>query len=136
MKKALIIAVITFGIIGCTQSQDKHNHSHTEKISLNKGEKWKVDENMMLHIRNIEQSIQAFTTNEDKQYVELGTELQSHLDLLTSNCTMKGQAHDELHKWLVPFMGLVEDLSDTKQNGDVVFQDIEASMKTFNKYFD
>ncbi|MBP9849546.1 MAG: hypothetical protein KBC58_08930 [Flavobacterium sp.] len=112
---------------------EEHQHSDNEAIHLNDGEKWKVDDNMMEHIRNMENDIVAFTNKSDKNYTQLASKLKANLDLLTSNCTMKGQAHDELHKWLVPYIDLVDSLE--KENTDEQFKAIQHSFETFNQYF-
>ena len=112
---------------------EEHQHSDNEAIHLNDGEKWKVDDNMMEHIRNMENDIVAFTNKSDKNYTQLASKLKANLDLLTSNCTMKGQAHDELHKWLVPYIDLVDSLE--KENTDEQFKAIQHSFENFNQYF-
>ena len=112
---------------------EEHQHSDNAAIHLNDGEKWKVDDNMMEHIRNMENDIVAFTNKSDKNYTQLASKLKANLDLLTSNCTMKGQAHDELHKWLVPYIDLVDSLE--KENTDEQFKAIQHSFETFNQYF-
>lgn len=111
----------------------QHHHSDSESIQLNNDEKWKVDDNMMAHIRNMEKDIVSFTTESDKNYAQLATKLKTNLDLLTSNCTMKGQAHDELHKWLVPYIELVDALE--KEQSETEFKAIQDSFETFNQYF-
>jgi hypothetical protein len=67
----------------------------------------------------------------------LAESLAKKLDLLTSDCTMKGQAHDELHKWLLPFIDLVDvfSKSETEQVAQDNLQEIKASFVEFNKYF-
>ena len=88
-----------------------HNHDdESEAIELNNGEKWQVDANMLTHIRNMENDVVSFAKVEQKDYKSLSEKLQSNIDLLTSNCTMKGKAHDELHKWLLPYIDLVKEL--------------------------
>ena len=59
---------------------------------------------------------------------------KENLDLLTSNCTMKGQAHDELHKWLLPYLDLVTDFSKDKSAEQ--FAEIQNAFTTFNQYFE
>jgi hypothetical protein len=115
-----------------TKVETEHHHDH-EAIVLNNGEKWKVDDNMMTHIRNMEKDVIAFADNSDKNYKELTSKLKTNLDLLTSNCTMKGQAHDELHKWLVPYIELVDALE--KDQSEAQFKAIQDSFQTFNQYF-
>ena len=46
---------------------------------------------------------------------------------------MKGQAHDELHKWLLPYIDLVEAFSTDKSADN--FTAIQNSFSTFNTYF-
>ena len=54
------------------------------------------------------------TLNQPENFEKLSENLNKNVDLLTANCTMKGQAHDELHKWLVPYIALVKDFSEDK----------------------
>ena len=50
---------------------------------------------------------------------------------------MTGQAHDELHKWLLPYIDLVAELSDAKAETEAAkqFENIQNSFITFNQYF-
>ncbi len=112
---------------------EEHQHSESETIQLNNGEKWKVDDNMMLHIRNMEKDVVHFDQEKSTNYSLLAEKLKTNIDILTSNCTMKGQAHDELHKWLVPYIELVDSFSKEKSANQ--FTEIQNSFKTFNQYF-
>lgn len=115
-------------------STKEHQHSDDEAIQLNEGKKWKVDENMMLHIREMEKTVGSFDKNKPEKYPVLADNLKKNLDLLTSNCTMKGQAHDELHKWLLPFIDLANAFSKDKSAEQ--FAEIQNSFITFNTYFE
>ncbi len=112
-------------------------HIDSNEIVLNNGEKWKVDDKMLVHIRNMENDINSFENTSNTDYKELAKNLQSNLDLLTSNCTMKGQAHDELHKWLLPYIDMVNEFSETKNKQELQeqFKKIQSSFLTFNQYF-
>ena len=112
---------------------EEHQHSESETIQLNNGEKWKVDDNMMLHIRNMEKDVVHFDQEKSTNYSLLADKLKTNIDILTSNCTMKGQAHDELHKWLVPYIELVDSFSKEKSANQ--FTEIQNSFLTFNQYF-
>jgi hypothetical protein len=153
MSKTLVILISTISLFlfGCgntsneksneqteTAIHDEHHHDdESEAIELNNGEKWKVDANMITHIRNMEKDINSFANAERKDYKSLAEKLQSNIDLLTSNCTMKGSAHDELHKWLLPYIDLVKELSDAKNQTEAAkqFRNIQTSFSTFNQYF-
>lgn len=148
MSKIFIIISSIILIIACNNQTEKkevkelsktvlHEHNDSNVIALNNGEKWKLDDKMLVHIRNMENDINAFENTSNSDYKELAKKLQSNLDLLTSNCTMKGQAHDELHKWLLPYIDLVNVFSKTtnKQELVVQFKKIQSSFLTFNQYF-
>ena len=152
MKKLIIsITALSLFLFGCvnttkenakeqTENNNKKEHHHndeSEEIELNNGVKWNVDSNMIIHIRNMENDVISFAKIEKKDYKSLSEKLQSNIDLLTSKCTMKGKAHDELHKWLLPYIDLVKQLSESKDEieAEKQFQKIEKSFITFNQYF-
>jgi len=152
MKKITIsLTVISLFLFSCsntsnekskqqteTVTHEEHQHNaEIQTIELNNEEKWKVDANMITHIRNMENDVISFAKVEQKDYKSLSEKLQSNIDLLTSNCTMKGKAHDELHKWLLPYIDLVKELSEAKDptEAEKQFQNIQTSFNTFNQYF-
>lgn len=141
--KIAFLATVVLLIFSCnTKSKEEktteikteeHQHSESETIQLNNGEKWKVDDNMMIHIRNMEKDVVHFDQEKSTNYSLLANKLKTNIDILISNCTMKGQAHDELHKWLVPYIELVDSFSKEKSANQ--FTEIQNSFKTFNQYF-
>ena len=152
MKKiTVLIPVISLFLFSCgntsnekskeqteTVTHEEHQHNaEIQTIELNNGGKWKVDANMITHIHNMENDIISFSNVEQKDYKSLAEKLQSNIDLLTSNCTMKGKAHDELHKWLLPYIDLVKELSEAKDETEALkqFKNIQISFTTFNQYF-
>jgi len=94
-------------------------------------------EKMLVYIRNMESDILNFSNTDQKDFNILTEKLQSNIDLLTSNCTMKGDAHDALHKWLLPYIEIVNTLSETKNatEASTQFENIQTSFSTFNQYF-
>ena len=124
-----------------SQVIEEHHHNEYDSIELNNGAKWKVVPEMMQHIKNMESDVNRFneTQHSDlKDFTQLGKSLQKNIDLLTSNCTMEGKAHDELHKWLLPYIDMVDKLnkSKTKDEASHTFEEIVASFKTLNIYFE
>ena len=113
-------------------------HAHgDEEIQLNQGQKWKVDAEMLSIIRTMENDVASFKGSELAEYNSLSEKLKNNIDLLTSNCTMKGQAHDELHKWLLPYIDSVKELSEAKDETTASAQllKVKKSFAQFNEYF-
>lgn len=150
-KVVLSLAVFSILLCSCGSSpheesniqtevaeQNEHHHEgESEGIELNNGKKWIVDANMITHIRNMENDVISFDKGEQKEYQLLSEKLQSNIDLLASNCTMKGKAHDELHKWLLPYIDTVRELSEAKDEtgASEQFEKIQVSFTIFNQYF-
>lgn len=121
--------------------ENEHNHSESDSIELNNGVKWIVVPGMMKYIRAMESGITRFSETKHTElnhFTQLGASLQKNIDLLTSNCTMEGKAHDELHKWLLPYIDMVDKLNKSKNNDEALqtFEEIKASYKLFNIYFE
>ncbi len=145
MKKfSIIFSLTSLMFFSCNNNSNEKpieiNQSTSIKIDsieLNNGEKWNVDSNMIIHIRNMENEVYVFSKSNTRDYTSLSKKLQTNIDILTSNCTMKGQAHDELHKWLLPYIDLVTELSEAKENtiAQKSFQEIKNSFIIFNQYF-
>ena len=106
-------------------------------LGLNNGEKWKINAEMMPPLKASEKLLSDFNANEIKDYKALAKSLKENNTILISSCTMSGKSHDELHKWLHPYMGLVEELSDVddEKAAKIVVSKIEASFKIFDQYF-
>lgn len=143
MKRNIFIAAMSLIALfsGCTNQTESNESSESVKntynIELVNNEKWEVNKEMMVHIKNMEFDIEATSSQSSPNYEELRSKLDENIGLLTSNCSMTGKAHDELHKWLLPFIDLVKDLNaaDSKEKQQQSFEAIQESMNEFNMYF-
>lgn len=128
--KIIFSLVIIFFLSSC-------GNRSTSPIELNNGEKWKVNTEMMPPLKASEKLITEFVTTHKKDYKSLAENLKINNELLISSCTMKGKSHEELHKWLHPYMGLIEELSnaDDESNANEIVLKIQTSFKTFNQHF-
>lgn len=121
--------------------ENEHQHSESDAIELNNSAKWTVVPDMMKFIRTMESDIDHFAKTKHTElndFQKLGTSLQKNIDQLTSNCTMEGKAHDELHKWLLPYIDLADKLTKSKNSAEALktFEEIQTSYHTFNTYFE
>ncbi|MCB9360494.1 MAG: hypothetical protein H6587_07910 [Flavobacteriales bacterium] len=119
-------------------TETEHHHEELEAIVLDNGNKWKVVETMIVYIRNIEKAVNSFEGTESKDYTALAKTIDENLIELTSSCTMEGQAHDELHKWLVPFIELSEqfDVATELTEQERIYNDFKTAFVEFNTYFE
>ncbi len=155
MKTKLIIPIaLGFVLFSCGEAtteekeatqetvvtEEEHHHEN-EAIVLVNGKKWVVVPEMMAFIKNIENGVSEFSKKEGATFEEhkkISKLIDENLESLTSNCTMTGQAHDELHKWLLPFLDLATEFSEASnlEEAQGAYHKINESFKEFNIYFE
>ncbi len=112
--------------------------SNPYEIELVGGKKWEVEAHMMSFIREMESQVKSFDAAKAGNDVLLADNLHVGIDSLTSKCVMEGQAHEELHKWLLPYIDLVDvyAASAGTESAKTDFKEIEKSFAEFNNYFE
>ncbi|MDD2983462.1 MAG: hypothetical protein PHQ74_08740 [Crocinitomicaceae bacterium] len=116
-----------------------HDHGDVEdELVLNEGKKWKMNPEMLTIIRSMEKDVNTFSSEKLADMQTLGTKLDGQVNELTSSCTMEGQAHDELHKWLLPFIHDIKHLKEAANDaeGKETMDDLKESLVEFNQYFE
>lgn len=129
-------------LISCTSNETETNIATVETenphdLKLNQGEKWIVVPEMLKSIRAIEIEVKNFEGATKQDFKKYSDRIAELLNELTSNCTMEGDAHDELHKWLIPFIELNDKLIKSNSNdisSEIVTKQKEE-IKLFNTYF-
>lgn len=151
MKK-LIIAAATYSFIfwSCntpseksisdakTENNTEHHHDAAdETIELNNGVKWVVNEEMKPFIAKGSELVEGYIRENKTDYKELAQQLKEQNNQLIKSCTMDGQSHDELHKWLHPHLKLVKDLEkeeDMKKANEIISK-LQHSYQQYHQYF-
>lgn len=104
-------------------------------VSLNDGEIWLANPETTTGIENMKKRMDSFTEKENLEaYVTLKEGLEADFTELFQKCTMKGEAHNQLHNYLFPFIDLFDGLESA---------DLETCKKSFidlnirlGEYFD
>ena len=120
------------------ETQEKHHQDDESKaLQLNSGEKWVVNEEMKPFILEAEEVLQQYSASQSQDFQNLAAQLKEKNSGLIKSCTMKGESHDELHKWLYPHIELIESLSkaESTEQANKIVTDLQASFSTYNQYF-
>jgi len=140
--KLTILLSMLLAIVSCSNEIEYKSEdiitAQPHNLVLNGTEKWTVNPEMMVHVNKIKSEITNFEGTTTKDYNELGKTIQSNLKQLTKSCTMTGESHDELHKWLLPFFDLNDYLkkSATVENGEGMLEKMKYEMAVFATYFE
>jgi hypothetical protein len=152
MNKVIVtFSVFSLLLFGCGNSTNEksnnqadvveHNEHHhddeSNPLQLNSGEKWVVNEEMKPFILKAEGILNQYLESESQDYQTLAAQLKEENSGLIKSCTMKGESHDELHKWLYPHIELIESLSkaESTEQANKLITDLQASFSTYNQYF-
>ncbi len=125
-----------------TDNQDAHQVSTAEAIQLDNGNKWVVDASTRTHVNNMEMAVNdlsdSATLADMKTYSALASVLKENIKKLTTDCTMTGTAHEELHKWLAPYIDMTKEFSDADSPEQAAshLHSIRESFQEFHKYFE
>ena len=139
--KILSILIITVLFFSCKTDKKevvlKPNKFTNIQIEVVNGEKWVVNKSMMGFIKNIEKNVKQFDGKTLEDYKSLSVKINKDLRLVTSSCTMTGQGHDELHKWLLPFLDISKEFTNSKTLKDAQenYQVIKHSFNLVDKNF-
>lgn len=143
----LMVLGFSLGPIGCIthkpnagsgQAAGQTPESDFASLELNAGRRWVMAKPMLVHLRGIETAVLEFNGTSGEDHARLATQIQEALGRLVTNCTMEGAAHDELHKWLMPFLALSADYARATdlQVQQQKLADIRQALRVFNEYFE
>ena len=162
MKLMNLYALMLFiGLaVSCGNSND-HKHGSDEKeksvaqhqpeasvsktkieLSLNNGAKWKSDEPTYRSMSLMEAKLIDFTKNNSEpseaEYRELGTALSGITQEIINKCSMKGEAHEQLHNVLVPMLSNVGNIKNAgdKATGKLNVKALNDALVLFFEHFE
>ncbi|MFK8044771.1 MAG: hypothetical protein AB8B72_04710 [Crocinitomicaceae bacterium] len=153
MKTKVYTVLLILGFtVSCTESDQAIENitipaeSETEVVyetktphdlEKNDGRKWKISKGMEKPLKKIKKLVKSYEGTELVDYQLLGDAIGKQTNKVISNCKMSGQAHDELHKWLLPFLDLKEALvmTSSPEGGEAILEHIKIELHILDDYF-
>ncbi|NOX48636.1 MAG: DUF3347 domain-containing protein [Chlorobi bacterium] len=134
----LFVAALMFAISCGQYSENKHdndkassetveeNHHATDiGLSLDNGKPWIANPETTTGIENMIKLTKSFTDKESLEaFANLNKELVGEFNEIFKQCTMTGEAHNQLHNYLHPLKGMIDSVGSS---------DIETCRKSFDK---
>ena len=141
MKNLVMIAAAMLLTTACSEQAPQAattSVSDNQEIALNKGAKWKVNEEMKPYIQTAQEGLAKYMERNNGDYKAFALYLKEQNTALIQSCTMTGEAHDELHKWLHPHLELVDQLEQatTAEEAQETLKALESSFRTYDQYFE
>ena len=123
MKRSVLLAGIAAGFLFACQDNsinekqdtmmmmDHHQEENANPVQLNNGEKWEANPETTEQIKKmiaLTDTFPALPVAAD--YSALKVKLETEFQLVFQKCTMTGEAHTQLHNYLIPLKGMIEEL--------------------------
>lgn len=120
MKSKTILLLLTLTSVACQKQSENHAnttaHEHQDQVSgvqLNNGAKWEANVETTEGIDRMIERIESFKQEASSDYPALQANLLADFKMIFEKCTMKGEAHNQLHNYLLPLKKELEQLSNT-----------------------
>lgn len=154
MKKSLmLLGMLTSLFFACKNSSEPANdtvtnkkqeathhhaeHSEQAPVLLNNGQKWSANAETTEGIKKIDALLEAFPDNaKTEDFHSLKIQLQNEFDTILQKCTMTGEAHNQLHNYLLPMQKMIEKLtSDSPEEYKTSLEKLKAHIAEYDNYF-
>jgi len=149
MKKIVIAAslavipLISAGGSTAYAQNQSHEHGHhasateTSSLSLNHGERWKMDEHTRTMLVEMEKAFFASDHSTQAGLNAAGAGLKVQMDQLIAGCTMDGAAHSQLHLFLSEYIPTIDRLARAEDYAAAKKEAIELKghFETYKQYF-
>lgn len=149
MKKILLL-LITLSLISCkntseekketkveTPTEEIVHSSETDEVVLDNGKLWEANKDTTIGIQKMQNRLNSFTDSENiADYQKLKEGLETDFTELFQKCTMKGEAHNQLHNYLLPMIDLFEGIGSSEiATCKKSFKDLNSHLDTYASYF-
>ena len=152
MKKAnflILVIMATILIVSCNNEKNKkqeiakpvqteeETHESEGVLKLNNGDLWMANAETTEGIEQMKQLIANFNDTENMEaYAELKTKLEAEFGTIISKCTMTGEAHDQLHNYLLPMKPLFKDLAaEDLETRKAALEKLTKHLSEYSAYF-
>jgi hypothetical protein len=139
-KIILLVSVITL-FISCNSNKKETIDASSIKIegvSLDNTKLWQANLETTEGIKIMQNIMHSFSEEETvTAYASLKGELETEFTNIFQKCTMKGEAHNQLHNYLKPMIGIFEGLESTDlKTCKTNFKTMENHLAGYANYFE
>ena len=138
-----ILLLAAFAISCGQRNENKNEHEYSGddagQIQLNDGAVWKANPETT---KGISKMVDLMANMSDKRkehvpsYNKTGERLQEEFNLIIEKCTMTGEAHDQLHNYLLPMKEMFEAMSSSDLNAcKVGYDKLNDHLAEYHSYF-
>lgn len=138
-KRIVLVGLVLLSLTAClkekktTEKEEATTEVTTEtsNVTLDNGKLWIANPETTEGIHNLQKIISDH--KQEATGAVLKEALENEFQMIFEKCTMEGEAHEQLHNYLLPLKMKLNKLDGT--NDAEVLKDIENYLKEYPKYF-
>lgn len=118
---------------------DSHHHGEAAAVQLDNGKRWKANPETTSGIAAMQAILAKYEggASDENARKALREELESAFQNIFKQCTMKGEAHDQLHNYLLPMKGLFEKIeSQAPGESEQATGQLKKHLEAYQTYFE
>ncbi len=137
----LLLILLSLFAFSCNTKSEKETPEHHEEtissaeIQLDHGKKWIANAETTEGIKTM-QNICSHFNGDASQLENTYLSLFNEFNLIFERCTMSGEAHEQLHAFLIPVKNQLAVLRDCKSDCDAEIKYLEEYLVTYGNYFE
>ncbi|MFN3528884.1 MAG: hypothetical protein ACK417_03055 [Bacteroidia bacterium] len=146
MWRALPLITMAFVQVACQNAEQSARQESAAPVAieqvdtmlqLNGAERWQMNREMQLPVAASEALLQSYVNSGAPDADSLARSLRKLSKELISSCKMEGQGHDELHKWLHPYLKQLSELENaaSAEQQYKIANVMYASFEELHRYF-
>ncbi|HCM75648.1 MAG TPA: hypothetical protein DIS90_04665 [Cytophagales bacterium] len=115
------------------QHEDQEEHVASAVVQLNNGNKWEANIETTQGIETLKQMVEVELAMSAPESITLKSKMLEEFTNILNRCTMKGEAHEQLHNYLLPLKADIEGLSEPATEAELT--KIKNYLNTYYQFF-
>jgi hypothetical protein len=115
------------------------NYGHSGSVQTDNGKRWIANPETTAGIANMQTILSKYEgkTLEPKTQAKYKNELENEFQNIFKQCTMKGEAHNQLHNFLLPMKAMFESIeSENPEEAEEAANELKQHLSTYKNYFE
>jgi hypothetical protein len=102
-------------------------------VSLNNGKRWKANTETTQGIQSMRMLVERYPQS-GMTKLQLKDTLEAEFQMIFQKCTMTGEAHEQLHNYLIPLHQMLNVMSEKSTDAEIMA--MHAHLQTYGEYFE
>jgi hypothetical protein len=119
-----------------TVTHHEKHHQKASEVSLDNGNKWVANPETTEGINKMKALVAGYDQQTEGNYSSLKENLETEFNLILQKCTMTGDAHEQLHNYLLPMTEMFKNLnSEDMHVRKEAVDELKQHLNAYDNYF-